>query len=248
MQANSCLYSQWFPGEDNNVADCLSRTFHLQDHTLSSRLLSLYPKQLPNGISIKPLPNEITSWLISQVQQQRAQMPSPMKPPKAKIIPSQDGSNSSAALDSTTTFSLTPCTGKNGFGSLPASLKQCERADSFQIGTHNSHVDPSRRPLASYLRSLGHTVGRTPPSMMTGNLPSFFIVNSGDTQMGIQEKNNSKQSPPPHSKMCQLAGSNHIDQAMSQLLIGGFYFATRSCEICDVTGDRRMKILTLGNL
>ena len=30
-------------------------------------------------------------------------------------------------------------------------------------------------------------------------------------------------------KMRKLAGSNHIDQAMSQLLIGGFYFATRSC-------------------
>ncbi|MGH7974184.1 MAG: hypothetical protein ACREBR_01565 [bacterium] len=39
-----------------------------------------------------------------------------------------------------------------------------------------------------------------------------------------------------------------IDEAIAQLLIGAFFFAMRSCEYCNVTGSRRTKLLTLGNL
>jgi hypothetical protein len=36
-------YSQWFPGIENNVADSLSRNFHLSDENLTAYLCSAYP-------------------------------------------------------------------------------------------------------------------------------------------------------------------------------------------------------------
>ena len=38
LHSNSCLYSQWFPGEFNTVSDSLSRDFYLSDDTLSNLL------------------------------------------------------------------------------------------------------------------------------------------------------------------------------------------------------------------
>ena len=47
-------YSQWFPGEDTNVGDALSRDWD------SSHV----PSQMPKNINIVPLPNKITtSWV-----------------------------------------------------------------------------------------------------------------------------------------------------------------------------------------
>ena len=36
-------YSQWFPEESNNVADALSRDWHLRDDELTSLLHSHFP-------------------------------------------------------------------------------------------------------------------------------------------------------------------------------------------------------------
>ncbi len=36
MESSTCLYSQWFPGYSNNVADALSRDQHSSNHELSS--------------------------------------------------------------------------------------------------------------------------------------------------------------------------------------------------------------------
>jgi len=49
-------------------------------------------------------------------------------------------------------------------------------------------------------------------------------------------------------KMCKLAGSAHINRAMSQLVIGAFFFAMCSCEYCKTQGTCRTKLLTLRNL
>ena len=58
-------YSQWFPGNENNVADSLSRNMHLSDTKLTSLLRINYPSQVPRNFHIVPLPNEIVSWITS---------------------------------------------------------------------------------------------------------------------------------------------------------------------------------------
>ena len=42
-QANRCLYSQWFPGEENVIADYLSHDFHPFNDDLTSLLVSSLP-------------------------------------------------------------------------------------------------------------------------------------------------------------------------------------------------------------
>jgi hypothetical protein len=57
------LYSQWFPGDENIIADSLSRDFHLSDSHLSNLLSSHFLDQAPFGLRILPVPPDIVSWL-----------------------------------------------------------------------------------------------------------------------------------------------------------------------------------------
>ncbi len=68
MDAHVKGYSQWFPGKSNNVADALSRDWHLRDDELTSLLHSHVPKQMPENFRISLLPSKISSWLTSLLQ------------------------------------------------------------------------------------------------------------------------------------------------------------------------------------
>jgi len=65
IEKNCCISTQWFPGDDNNVADCLSRDFHLSNYQLTALLRHFVPDQLPNNFVIKPIPNKISSIIAS---------------------------------------------------------------------------------------------------------------------------------------------------------------------------------------
>jgi hypothetical protein len=49
LDSKTCLYSQWFPGGENSVADSLSRDFNLNDSDLSHLILPSIPFQAPFG-------------------------------------------------------------------------------------------------------------------------------------------------------------------------------------------------------
>ena len=55
------LYTQWFPGKDNLVADSLFRDLHLPSNVLTNLLSSLIPEQLPSQFRISLLPKELDS-------------------------------------------------------------------------------------------------------------------------------------------------------------------------------------------
>ena len=65
LDCQCCDYSQWFPGDDNDVADALSRDNHISDDTLTSLLFSSVPEQVPPGFKILPIPPEIESFISS---------------------------------------------------------------------------------------------------------------------------------------------------------------------------------------
>ncbi len=56
-------YSQWFPGQENNVADALSCDFDCSDNELTQILRETCPSQPSQHFQIAPLPNKISSWL-----------------------------------------------------------------------------------------------------------------------------------------------------------------------------------------
>ena len=62
-------YSQWFPGQDNIIADALSRDFHLSDNQLTHLITSHFPSQIRNHFKIVPLPPRIESWICALLRQ-----------------------------------------------------------------------------------------------------------------------------------------------------------------------------------
>jgi hypothetical protein len=60
MKAQCCLYSQHMKGVLNNVADALSRFFHMSDIEIINSTSLTYHDQLPECFSISPLPPEIS--------------------------------------------------------------------------------------------------------------------------------------------------------------------------------------------
>jgi hypothetical protein len=65
INSNSCIYSQWFSGDVNNISDSLSRDFHLSDNFLVAKLSSTFPDQVLFCLDLHPLPIEISSWVTS---------------------------------------------------------------------------------------------------------------------------------------------------------------------------------------
>ena len=80
MDHNSCLYSQWFPGNENNLTNAVSRDTHLDDDALLTLLLSHVPKQIPEGFCICPLPLELVSQIMTWLHNLPASTESPGAP------------------------------------------------------------------------------------------------------------------------------------------------------------------------
>jgi hypothetical protein len=58
------IYSQWFAGKLNNVADALSWDWHHDNKELTKEFRLHFPQQIWTYFKISPLPNKINSWLI----------------------------------------------------------------------------------------------------------------------------------------------------------------------------------------
>ena len=59
------MYSQWFPGKDNVIADCLSRDTHLSDPNRIHLLSSFFPSQSNPRFKRVPIPSVISDWVCS---------------------------------------------------------------------------------------------------------------------------------------------------------------------------------------
>ena len=70
LDSHTVLYKQWLKGQDNVVVDSLSRdNYFLNTNTHTLFLKLTVPQQLPANFKIKPLPKEISSYIISILQQ-----------------------------------------------------------------------------------------------------------------------------------------------------------------------------------
>ena len=95
LAAKCCLYSQWFKGDKNDVADACTRDFHLSDTELTYPIISSIPNQVPCAFHLKPLWKEINYWLISLLQKQPEVMQSPKQPLRSKLVLGNVGENTS---------------------------------------------------------------------------------------------------------------------------------------------------------
>jgi hypothetical protein len=175
IHSESCIYSQWFPGNQNSISDSLSRDFHIPSSHLSSLLVSYFPEQAPFGLTILPLPPEIVSWLtcllLNQLQEERW---------------SKEQTRSKFALG--TDFSPTYC--PSAYDPTPTlttshehkRLKSSVRVDFVLKSLINpSSQIQSEPPWTAWLRPSSWLTDQTLGWTKTTNLHSFYNVNSGDT-------------------------------------------------------------------
>ena len=81
----SSLYSQHIPGEQNVIADSLSRDFYLSDSLLIQMLRFTFKKQVPKHFAIYPIQKEIICWIESLKAQMTDLKGLPMKQEPSKL-------------------------------------------------------------------------------------------------------------------------------------------------------------------
>ena len=122
-------YSQWFPGEDNNVADSLSRDFQLADKELISYMHCFFPSQMPSRFKIIPLFNEIVLWLTLLLQRLPVNELFREEHMQTKHAHGIVGKGTANQLAWRQTFSLTDSTKNIESKLLEPSQLQCEKED-----------------------------------------------------------------------------------------------------------------------
>jgi hypothetical protein len=147
------LHPEHIPGKDKDIADSLSRDFHLND----KQLLTLLTPQLihthsqgPHTLQISSIPKKFSSWIVSMVA---SLTPTKVSWPRP--------SPSSLALSSNSNNSLTPATSKTI--SWTRSHKNNVRSSSPVSPTSREPIAPTKAPL---LRPPFKAIRSLPPSHM----------------------------------------------------------------------------------
>jgi hypothetical protein len=194
-------YGQWLPGSENGVADVLSRDHDTPDAELTQLIVKSYPTQTPTGFQIRPLPPEITSWVLYWVRHTHATKESPPTP----LLKATHGGDGGLSSSTTVSLKMTSISASspnmNGTSySEPSHTEPvtsngpCPRKD--MITWLRGHAGP---PSTQYARPSSQPVGTIPARTRTASLRSFYADKSKVT----------KTTTPPNSPRRQsLSGSS----------------------------------------
>ena len=95
LSHNSSLFSQHIPGNQNGIADSLSRDFSLSPSALTHHLNRTYHTQVPDNFQIHQLDQETISWIESVLHGSIYTRESQQQPEENKPVNSTAGENSS---------------------------------------------------------------------------------------------------------------------------------------------------------
>ena len=180
----ACLFTQWFMGKLNSVADELSREFRMSDEDLTDRLLLSYPEQIPHGFRLSPLPPKITSLLHYWVQHEQGTTESPPVLTRKRPDPGTGGSLFSTNASSPMTPTLTASVR----GTATASLEHLHTRSESKRGRNlqkdmitwlRRHASP---PSRVYARPSSQATDPTRPWIKTARLHSFYSDSSKDIE------------------------------------------------------------------
>jgi len=189
IDSQSCICSQWFSGDLNNISDSLSRDFHLSDTYLVTELSSAFPDQVPFGLEIHPLPNKISSWVTSLLLLCPQITPWLKEPMRSNFARGVDIPNTSLQLESQTTPTWSPSIEDSDTKFLAPSLTQSERVDSVLNLPSFSRLGQSEPPWIAWHRPTSWLTEQTQGWTQMESLLSFYNDNSGDISLSTLEKN-----------------------------------------------------------
>jgi hypothetical protein len=173
FKQEATLHSEHIPGDNNIIADSLSRDFHLS-HTDLTSLLSTHPStspQIPTSFHIHDLPSQTISWIASLVDSKTPTKGSPPKPSPSSLAQQIDSKNFSINATSPQTPSLTPSPQKNASSSPPPTPTMCDET-ATNTQTRNNYKDRQLLPPSqTWFRPSGLTYGLTPHTTLQDDAP-----------------------------------------------------------------------------
>ena len=195
LQSETVLYRQWFRGEDNVVADSLSRDcYYLTPHAHENFLLQTVSSQLPRNFRIMPVPAEISSFVSSTLELLPVQ-PLRCRPQKpSELAHSEIGALSSIASDWRTRSTLTSSPISRKTSSWPPSPKPSEKHPSLQDLERIWWREQSMPPSHMWLRPSGQTTGRIPDWTQMARHALLSKSSSGPTETRTEPEKNRKHS------------------------------------------------------
>ena len=184
-------YSQWFPGEENVVADALSRDLDRTDSDLTDVLNRFVPEQLPQGFTIVPLPRKISSWVTSLLARLPAKGQLQEEHTLSRIGRGAVGSSTPRPLVSTTSTSTGSPEGSGSPSWVP--LPWHSAADDFRLRVMAPWLrERSEVPSAMYLRPSGITTGQTQQRMKTATLAAFYRGSTAPSRTATPKRSSRK--------------------------------------------------------
>ncbi len=190
LDLDSCLYSQWFAGEDNIVADSLSRDFHLSDEQLTFLITTFAPKQVPFGFKIYRLPQEIILWLTCLMQNLPSTKQWSQQPKPSKLWLGNATSLTLSQSELKMIHSWSNSTNSNELESLEHSPKHFERVDFIMENVLPSSLTAVKPPLNAWHRPSGWKIDPTQELTSMDDLQYFYQDNSEDSKTMILPQNN----------------------------------------------------------
>jgi hypothetical protein len=177
LDHSSTLFSKWFPGKENEVADSLSRDHHIPNAALHPLLLSSFPDQMPPHFEICPLPQKLSLQITTWLRKLPPSSQLPKVPTRSAIgtsvtiRPSLNGSNLVTTLSSTP---LTPSAASASSVPLPTLTD----SEDFPLlrGLIHEHQALVATPSTLWLRPTGQTGVVAPATTPEENSPSFYRI------------------------------------------------------------------------
>jgi hypothetical protein len=175
LNSESCLYSQWFSGSENSIADSLSRDFHLESSHLCDLLLSHFPEQAPFGLAILPLPPDIVSWVTCLLLKQPLTVPWSKEPTPSSFARGLASRVTSHPLGSPPTPTLIYSPNSRDLRCSVRSLTHLEKADLvMEKVVRPSSQNLSEPPWIAYHRSSSWLIDQTQGWTEMENLLYFY--------------------------------------------------------------------------
>jgi hypothetical protein len=195
MDCSIVLYSQWFAGIENTVADTLSRRHDLSKKELTKFIISNFPDQTPHGFHLKALPGDLTLWTVFWLQHSHETKASPPRLRIKGIGGGSDTSTFSTSANCSMTFSSedsphTSAITSSGHSSRKPVITNGPSLPRDTITWLQAHAAP---PSWLLVRPSCQKATKTPPRIPSASLRSFYNVNSAGMRTTTPQKNPRKQ-------------------------------------------------------
>jgi hypothetical protein len=189
------LYSQWFAGIDNTVADALSRRHDLSTEQLTKFIVSNFPEQTPHGFHLRALPRDLTLWTVFWLQHSHETKASPPRLRIKGIGGGTDGSISCTNVNCSTTSSSEDLLPMSATTSLERTSKKPEitSGQNLQKDTITWLQDHAVPPSRLWVRASCQLDTKTPQKIPLEKLRLFYNVNSRGMKIMTQQKNRKRQ-------------------------------------------------------